>query len=563
MVRVMDNQLTNLFFTNLFTILSFEKGVKLFEKRSLVSAGQEFGMGRDRILDLFNEWKAAERKISLAASREDNQELAFSLCAALLIDENLHVDSLNYFLNFSEKLGVSRTLLGQVFQARGRFTAEDSIAKRARIIAGAVRQRSLRSTGPACGAGRGIFIANQVTPEGLDELQRLLLACRLGVHAAIDGPPGVGKTKSVIEVAKILNRTLYTKACSSRTTESHIISYPVLTGQNGVSVTSHVNGPLCQAMEEPGVFYGDEFNLLKEDVQKRLNSAFDERRSIDRNDGVQVRAADGFWAAISYNPTQNLVSRDLEDSVADRFVHFHYRRWPADFKAYVAACTAAGADPLADRESSQYGIELEWRGVEGGASFFRGERDGASLKWFEFFTGKPAQSAPPFVYRVYDPAGATRASGDSRDLQNLAAQSFSPTELGRMIARFTETLHELSRTGKSPLLKKIGMGNLLENEDLDILSLHESSARIEIAAMKHYHELLSRGCNRYLAQSYAVRLVIDQACYGQYRDRRLRNSTAHALVMRVARAMRLLSDNNRFNTNFDVAALLKGQQGKS
>lgn len=563
MARAIDNRLTSLFFSNLFTILSFEKGVKLFEKRSLVSAGQEFGIGRDRILDLFNEWKAAERKISLASSRDDNRELAFSLCAALLNDDNLHVDSLNYFLSFSEKLGVSRALIGQVFQARGRFTAEDSIVKRAQIIAGAVRRGSLRSAEPAPGADRGIFIANQVTPEGLDELQRLLLACRLGVHAAIDGPPGVGKTKSVIEVAKILKRTLYTKACSSRTTESHIISYPVLTGQNGVSVTSHVNGPLCQAMEEPGVFYGDEFNLLKEDVQKRLNSAFDERRCIDRNDGVQVRAADGFWAAISYNPTQNLVSRDLEDSVADRFVHFHFRRWPADFKAYVAACTAAGADPLADGESGQYGIELGWRGVEGGTAFFRGERDGSSVRWSEFFTGKPASSAPSFVYRVHDPSGAGRAAGDSLDMQGLAAQSFSPTELARMIARFTETLHDLSRSGKSPLLKKIGLGNLLENEDLDILSLHESSARIEIAAMKHYRELLSRGCNRYLAQSYAVRLVIDQACYGQYRDRRLRNSTAHALVTQVAKAMRLLSDNNRFNTNFDAAALLKAPQGRA
>ncbi len=42
------------------------------------------------------------------------------------------------------------------------------------------------------------------------------------------------------------------------------------------------------------IFYGDEFNLLKEDVQKRMNSAFDERRFIDRSDGGQIKALPGF-----------------------------------------------------------------------------------------------------------------------------------------------------------------------------------------------------------------------------------------------------------------------------
>ena len=46
---------------------------------------------------------------------------------------------------------------------------------------------------------------------------------------------------------------------------------------------------------------------------------------MSRNDGVQVRAKKGFTAVVSYNPSNNLAMRDLEDSVADRFIHYHYR----------------------------------------------------------------------------------------------------------------------------------------------------------------------------------------------------------------------------------------------
>lgn len=557
----MNTPAPQLFFSNLFTILSFEKGANLYKKNSVLKAAGELGVHQKGLSEIFAGWKASGKKVFLTKSQNDNKELIYSLCAALLEDSGINSDSLNYFYSLAERIGVTRSALKQVIDGRSRFVSEKSFIKRGDIIKKSVEAGSIRGSASPGRPRRNndFYIANQVTYEGLDELQRLLLAHHLGCHVAIDGPPGVGKTKSVIEVSRILGKNLYTKTCSNRTTESHIISHPILTVQEGVSVTHHVNGPLCLAMEEPGVFYGDEFNLLKEDVQKRLNSAFDERRYIDRNDGAQVEARPGFWAVISYNPTRNLVARDLEDSVADRFIHFNYNRWPSDFKAYVSSKTAEGKSPLEKDETERYNITLGWRGISDGDSFFYGDTEDGVIKWRDFFTGKAVNVKPAYIYRVYDRGSIlrNRKKENAESLEKLARQSFAPVELSRIMSSFTDLLQSLSRTGKSPLLTKIGMENILEDEDMELLGIHESSTRIEIAALRHYHELISRGFNRYLAQAYAAKLIIDQICYGQYRTKKLRNATAYSLVRQIAGGMRLLVDSKNFNTSFDIEGLLK------
>ena len=403
----------------------------------------------------------------------------------------------------------------------------------ARIITAEAAQRPKR---------RGSFyIANQVTPEGLDEIQRLIMARSLGFHVALDGPPGVGKTKSVYEAARILGAPLFAKSCSNRTPESHIISHPVLAERNGISVTDHVNGPLCLAMINGGVFYGDEFNLLRADVQKRLNSAFDERRAIDRNDGVQVTAAENFWAVISYNPTANMASRDLEDSVADRFIHFHYDRWEPNFKAYVSSRIAAGTSPLKDAGAGEFNLNPSWRAVAPDLTFLAGTVESGRLAWKDFFTGQRWDGRPRYVYRACAPGGNGHAF-------NPGGQAYAMNALAMMISRFTGIIQALARTGKSPLLAEIGLNNVIAAEDLDLLSVHESSTRIESAALAHCQELLRRGCRPMTAQAYAVRLVIDQVCYGQFRERKLSSMTTHELVTTIAKGLGLLGPRTQYNT---------------
>jgi len=391
-----------------------------------------------------------------------------------------------------------------------------------------------------------IYIANQITPEGIDEIQRLILAHSLGMHVALAGPPGVGKTKSVYEIAKILGLPLHLKSCSGRTVESHIISYPVLMEKNGISITEHVNGPLCMAMLDGGIFYGDEFNLLRSDVQKRLNSAFDDRRAVDRNDGVQITAAPGFWAVISYNPTENMVSRDLEDSVADRFIHFYYGRWTSDFKAYVSSRTAMGKNNPKQDTAQEFNLIISWRAITPEGEFISGKIESGKFIWRNYFTGELWNGKPRYIYRV---CGNDRFANAS----STAGQTYSPNAFARLISRFTEIIYSLAATGKSPLLAENGMKNIIAPEDLELLSVHESSTRIESAALSHYNELIRRGSNAVIAQTYSARLVIDQICYGQFRDRKLTSLTVHELVTAIARCLGLLGERTQYNTTTEMA----------
>lgn len=548
-----------IFIKNILTLLSTDKSVKIMEKKSFTNSVRELNIANDLLSQWTNSWKQSSNKILyLPGDAKEIQNMLLFLFSALLSDENPVSTAFDTLFAEFPNGNLDRKKGTEFIQQRTNLQTEKSFQKRIDLFKDKILLSSASIKNGS--VNQKFYIANQVTYEGLDEIQRLLLAYKLGIHVAIDGPPGVGKTQSILEIGNILKKNVYTKTCSSRTTESHIISFPVLTVQEGVSVTAQENGPLVRAMLEGSIFYGDEFNLLKEDVQKRMNSAFDERSSIDRMDGMMVQAQKGFWGAISYNPTNNMVARDLEESVADRFLHLHYDRWGADFKALVASSKAKGTLPSSKIMELSYGIKLEWRGIGENLKFYRGEEaNDGKINWFEFFTDAPAKDTPFYVYRSYDQNSIfqTKTQNLKEDLSNLATNAFSEQELARMISRFTELLISLSESGESPILKKIGLADLKEKEDLELLSLHESSTRIEVAALKHYHELINKGWNRYLAQSYSVRIVIDQICYGQFRNKKLRENTTYTLVNLIAKNMKLFADTSKYNTKMLTDSLLK------
>ena len=76
------------------------------------------------------------------------------------------------------------------------------------------------------------YIANQLTPEGLDEIQRTLLAYSLHQHVAISGPPGVGKTEMVEQLPSIVKKHLFDITCDEFMTEAPLIGFPGIVKSN-------------------------------------------------------------------------------------------------------------------------------------------------------------------------------------------------------------------------------------------------------------------------------------------------------------------------------------------
>jgi len=390
-----------------------------------------------------------------------------------------------------------------------------------------------------------IYIANQVSGCGLDELQRIFLCWSHRFPVALDGPPGVGKTQSILEMARILEKKLHSKSCSERSTESHIVSHPVLVERDGATVTEHQNGPLARAMEEGGIFYGDEFNLLRDDLQKRLNCAFDARRELDRNDGRVIRAHPDFWGTISYNPGDLQFGKDLDDSVADRFIHLHYGRWSPSFKAYVATCAASKELNGQRPNPSVFALPMEIRGIDtnSGRFFWRYEK-----RWFDFFTDAEVEKGPTMVYAVHDTCSQLSGKLPGR-MSNLRQQpDIDPITFSCRLSQFTDQVCTLARTGSTEHMEEEHIKKQIKADSLDQLELHETSTRIEAMANTLHLDLLGRKAPGILARSLAVEVVIGQLCYGQYREQDLDGVSAYDLVCTVARAKGLMPHSLAFNT---------------
>ncbi|HPK61731.1 MAG TPA: hypothetical protein PK426_04725 [Spirochaetota bacterium] len=105
-------------------------------------------------------------------------------------------------------------------------------------------------------------------------------------------------------------------------------------------------------------------------------------------------------------------------------------------------------------------------------------------------------------------------------------------------------------SGKSLILSKIGLDNLNSNEETELLQVHRTSTRIVSAALLHYRYLTQAGFNKYLAQSYATSIIVNQMCFGTYRNMKLKETTNYELVLSIAKGFGLIADNKVYNTNF-------------
>lgn len=539
---------------NVLALLYCKKTVEPVETRMLHELLHEFGQKdgtRGEVFTaLYRDFQKEPGKLKVSESKTENERLLCLMVCSSYFNQVVIEEELKVMKAFCAICAFDESRLIAFVRENHRLDFSRKLLETAAYIHRALfPTRGKKSRGDDTLSG---YVATQICREGFDEIQQVYMAAKLGLNAALSGPPGVGKTQCVIEIAELLGLPLYTKTCSSRTTESHIISHPVLEERNGVTVTAYEDGPLCQAMKSPGIFYGDEYNLLKEDVQKRMNSAFDDRRSIDRNDGAIVTAEDGFFAVISYNPSNNMGLKDLEDSVADRFAHYYFKEWPSDLRAYISMKKAARMSGIKEYKHQDFGVELDTRGIGSDGSFCLL----AGGEWQDFFTRKTVPE-PEFKYAVHRVRHLHDGGEDTKKaVDTLSERSFGDVELARIFSRFTELLNDLASTGKSPLLEKLGLDELAKKQELEVLQVHKSSTRIQAAALQHYHWLRKKGCKSYLAQTYATSVIINQVVYGGYRNLRLSTIDNLSLVNTIATSFSLYADRSSYNTQLVKSKVL-------
>lgn len=566
---------------NILSVL-FSKKSLLPEERNLFGRTcQELGLSRDEYARYNTEWQKARQanheELVRGASAEENALILAFMVAGAYFDNVVYSGERETLLRFCKLVSIGTQPIERFLSLAWTFDFSDGVVDDALDIKARLAAGGGLAPGDAAGAAnhvtaplappaaspmarpRGLeaYVATQAGREGIDELQALFICSQLGLNAALSGPPGIGKTESVLELARLLELPLFTKTCSARTSESHIISHPVLMERNGVSVTAHEDGALCRAMSAPGIFYGDEYNLLKEDVQKRMNSAFDSRRSIDRNDGSIVQAKPGFMAVISYNPTQDFGKRDLEDSVADRFVHFRFVDWPSDLRAYISTLRAdsASAPPF-----SRFKIELETRGISRSGRLCVLDNEA----WVDFFTGMPCPE-PEFRYHCLDGSHlSSRKPENATARMRLDSSAMDYATLARTWSQFVDDVNELATTGRSWLIKELGLGDIATEEDFETMLVHRCSTRIISAALSHHRWLVEHGASPYVAQSYCTGLIINQMAYGAFGTYKLRDKANPLVLEGIAKALRLYVNDTIFTTNLPAAEVVeKGQAQRS
>lgn len=122
-------------------------------------------------------------------------------------------------------------------------------------------------------------------------LLKLLRAYQLNKPILIEGPPGVGKTSLVENLAKVTGRKLIRVNLSEQTDMMDLLGseYPVSTSHSETKkadddeddIRFHwCDGVLLQAIKEGHWFLIDEMNLAQQSVLEGLNAILDHRRTV-------------------------------------------------------------------------------------------------------------------------------------------------------------------------------------------------------------------------------------------------------------------------------------------
>ena len=149
----------------------------------------------------------------------------------------------------------------------------------------------------------------------------------------IEGPPGVGKTSLIENLAKISGRSLTRVNLSEQTDMMDLLGseYPTVHAKDGDDEDDHediqfrwCDGVLLRAIKEGHWFLIDEMNLAQQSVLEGLNAILDHRRTVYIPElNQEFKCHPDFFVFACQNPSQSSSSvggrKTLPKSFLNRF----------------------------------------------------------------------------------------------------------------------------------------------------------------------------------------------------------------------------------------------------
>lgn len=356
-----------------------------------------------------------------------------------------------------------------------------------------------------------------------DEVQRLALAYRNRHPVAIEGEPGVGKNQALKVIAAASGRKMYRVRCTEEMTARDIVGGEKLSvekvGDNIATKTVYQPGKLYQGMLEGSIVLIDEVNQLNHTVQKALNSALEDIRTISYLDGLgEVKAENGFGLFMTYNPETGIANQDLESAVKDRCKLLYFRDLPPELKLRIALMRTekfSAEDFLGD------GLSL--RGLTRGKLDFLEHINNTWMKFNQETQLKGNDIEPYFYYN----------KSKARPLSFKDKMKMEYYTIGRAIVNTLDRIASLRKNGTTEIGNELG----IRLDEVSRLNVNTPSQRMIIKLIEDYMMLRNMGYESTAILGETAQSIVDATVPARERELPIGNKlTVEGLIKQIAAA---------------------------
>ena len=379
---------------------------------------------------------------------------------------------------------------------------------------------------------KDFYIANQ-NNSNFDEIQRLAIAYLNKQPVAIEGEPGVGKNQAIKILAKALHKEPYRIRCTEETMARDIIGGEKLAAEhspNGsiATKTIFIPGKLMKGMQEGNLVILDEVNQLSPTVQKALNSALEDHRTLGDIEGnIDAKAHEEFGLFLTYNPDTGVAKYDLEVALRDRCKLLYFENIPPEIKLRIALLRIPEftLEDIVQDSMLIRGIEKQ----DGTLNFVHY----ADNTWYEFNKNKKVESKSIHPYLYFD-----RKNESKLEFTNEKKHEY--LQIGKAIVNALEEIGNLKRAGTKDLRRKLGS----DYDEISRLNITSPSPRLINKLMEDYVLLRNKGYTTGEILSDIATTIVDYTVPANERYIQVRADTNIAQLVQKICALYGLFDNS-------------------